>query len=131
MRVDEQTARQLLSSLNFKDGLVTAVVRDWRTKQVLMVAHQNEEAFIRTMVTGIMHYWSRSRKKIWMKGETSGHIQRVRRVYLDCDGDSLLYDVEQKIAACHEGYFSCFFRRLRKGKWQIYLKRRFNPSEVY
>jgi phosphoribosyl-AMP cyclohydrolase len=96
-----------------------------------MVANMNEEALVKTLTTGLMHYWSRSRKRLWLKGETSGHYQHVRGVWVDCDGDAALFDVEQMGAACHEGYYSCFYRKLRKGKLVIALKRKFNPKKVY
>ncbi|MEM2289898.1 MAG: phosphoribosyl-AMP cyclohydrolase [Candidatus Hadarchaeales archaeon] len=129
--MSESEARELLRSLKFRDGLVTAVVRDWRSKEILMVAHQNREAVMKTLTTGLMHYWSVSRGRLWLKGETSGHLQALRGVCLDCDGDSILYDVQQKVAACHEGYYSCFFRTLRGGRWVIFRKKKFEPSQKY
>lgn len=129
--LDESKIREILKSLNFKEDLVIAVVRDWKTKEILMVAYQNKEAVEKTLQTGLMHYWSRSRKKLWMKGETSGHHQLVKRIFLDCDGDTLLYDVEQEVAACHEGYYSCFYRVLENGEWKVFRKRKFDPAEKY
>ena len=93
-------------------GLVTAVVQDYGTRDVLMVAYMNREALERTISTGYAHYWSRSRRKLWMKGETSGNTQRVREILVDCDGDALLLIVEQKGVACHTGNRTCFFRRI-------------------
>jgi phosphoribosyl-AMP cyclohydrolase len=93
-------------------GLVTAVVQDYGTRDVLMVAYMNREALKRTISTGYAHYWSRSRRKLWMKGETSGNTQRVREIMVDCDGDALLLVVEQKGVACHTGNRTCFFRRV-------------------
>jgi phosphoribosyl-AMP cyclohydrolase len=131
MKMKQEQAENLLQELDFSKGLVTAVVRDWRTKEILMVAHQNREAVLKTLTTGLMHYWSRSRNKLWLKGESSGHFQRVKRVFLDCDGDALIYDVEQKTAACHMGYYSCFFRKLEKNRWKVFRKKKFEPEEVY
>lgn len=131
MKVKEAQAERLVKELDFSKGPVTAVVRDWKTKEILMVAHQDQEAVLRTLTTGLMHYWSRSRGTLWLKGETSGHFQEVKGVLLDCDGDALVYEVNQKTAACHKGYYSCFFRRLRGGKWEIFRKKRFEPEKVY
>ena len=91
-------------------GLVTVVVQDHENGEVLMVAYMNAEALRRTMETGRATYWSRSRQKFWVKGESSGHVQHVRDLRVDCDGDCLLLRVEQTGAACHEGYRTCFFR---------------------
>jgi phosphoribosyl-AMP cyclohydrolase len=91
-------------------GLVTVVVQDVENSDVLMVAYMNAEALRRTMETGRATYWSRSRQKFWVKGESSGHVQHVRDLRVDCDGDCLLLKVEQTGAACHTGYRHCFFR---------------------
>ena len=124
-------ARELLKEVNFKDGLVAAIARDVETKDVLMLAWMNQEAAEKTLTTGLMHYWSRSRNKLWLKGEKSKHYQRVRDVWVDCDGDVLLFDVEQEGAACHEGYYSCFYRKLKDGKLVRVLEREFDPKDVY
>ncbi len=94
------------------DGLIPAVTQDIRTDEVLMVAYMNEESLRKTVETGMVHYYSRSRRKLWLKGETSGHYQRVRSISIDCDGDTLLVKAEQTGAACHTGHRSCFFTRL-------------------
>jgi phosphoribosyl-AMP cyclohydrolase len=101
------------------NGLVPVIAQHFETNQVLMLAYMNKETLLETLQTGRMVYYSRSRKKRWLKGETSGHFQTVREVYLDCDGDTLLFKIEQKGAACHEGYFSCFFRKRKDDNWQI------------
>ena len=93
-------------------GLIPVVVQDAETKEVLMLAYANKEAIDKTLETGFAHYWSRSRKKLWMKGETSGNVQEVVEVRVDCDCDTILYVVRQKGVACHTGNYSCFFRRL-------------------
>lgn len=94
------------------DGLVPAITQDIRTDEVLMLAYMNEESLKKTIETGNVHYYSRSRQKLWLKGETSGHFQKVRSISIDCDGDTLLLKVEQTGAACHTGHRSCFFTRL-------------------
>jgi len=131
MKLSKRQAQQVMRSLNFKEGLVTAVVREFKSKDVLMVAHMNEKAVLKTFTTGLMHYWSRSRRKLWLKGEQSRHYQRVRDVFVDCDGDALVFDVEQIGGACHEGYWSCFYRKVKRGKLLPILKRVFSPKEVY
>lgn len=94
------------------DGLVPAVTQDIRTDEVLMLAYMNGESLKKTIETGLAHYYSRSRQKLWLKGETSGHFQKVRSISVDCDGDTLLLKVEQTGAACHTGHRSCFFTRM-------------------
>lgn len=105
--------RQDLSVLRFnREGLIPAVVQDVATGQVLMLAYMTREALEQTLDTGLAHYWSRSRAKLWQKGETSGHIQHVREIRYDCDADTLLVFVEQEGVACHTGERSCFFHCL-------------------
>jgi len=98
------------------DGLIVAVTQDSKTGEILMTAFTNDEGIQKTMETGRVHYYSTSRKKLWLKGETSGHFQKLKDVRLDCDGDAVLFQVEQAGAACHEGYRSCFFRAIKDGK---------------
>ena len=95
------------------DGLVTAVIQDHASGRVLMVGFMNEDAFRKTVETGFATFYSRSRGRLWEKGETSGHTLNVLEVHADCDGDTLLVQVEQRGAACHEGYHSCFFRSVK------------------
>ncbi|MEM2176520.1 MAG: phosphoribosyl-AMP cyclohydrolase [Archaeoglobaceae archaeon] len=102
----------MLEKLKFRDGLIPVIAQEVHSKEVLMLAYANEEAILKTIETGYAHYWSRSRNKLWMKGESSGNRQRVIEIRVDCDCDSLLYIVEQKGNACHTGNKSCFFRRL-------------------
>ena len=92
------------------DGLIPAIIQDFESKRVLMMAWMNRASLEKTIHTRRTHFWSRSRQKLWMKGETSGHVQTVKDVAFDCDGDALLIQVEQIGAACHEGFRSCFFR---------------------
>lgn len=109
---------ELLNQIDFEkgNGLVPVVVQDETTKAVLMVAYANREALEKTLETGYAHYYSRSRGKLWKKGETSGNLQKVKEVFLDCDGDTLLYVVKQKGVACHTGEYSCFFRKVAEEK---------------
>ena len=100
-------------------GLVTAIAQDADSGQVLMLAYMNRDTLRETLEKKVMVYYSRSRRKRWLKGETSGHVQRVREAFIDCDGDALLFKVEQSGAACHENYYSCFFRKYEDGMWNI------------
>lgn len=114
------------------DGIVPVIVQDFEKGDVLMLAYMNEEAFTLTQNTGHAHYWSRSKNRIWKKGESSGHIQIVKEIYLDCDSDTILLKATQVGgAACHEGYRSCFFRRIDEDDCSINGERVFNPEEVY
>jgi phosphoribosyl-AMP cyclohydrolase len=120
--------------LNFEKGggLLPAIVQDFETNEVLMLAYVNRESFDKTVETGKATYWSRSRNTLWVKGETSGNLQLVREIRIDCDSDTVLFKVEQKgKAACHEGYRSCFFRSLKDGKTKIVGEKIFDPEEVY
>ena len=115
--------------LQYKEGgLIPVVVQDNTTREVLMVAYANQEAVRLTGETGFAHYYSRSRKKLWKKGEESGHFQRVFRILVDCDEDCLLYLVDQTGAACHTGYRTCFYRTI---EGEIIGDLVFDPSKVY
>jgi phosphoribosyl-AMP cyclohydrolase len=114
------------------DGLVTAVIQDAATNRVLMVGYMNEEAFRRTVETGYATFWSRSRRKLWLKGESSGHRLVVKEISTDCDQDAVLVKVEsQGPGVCHEGYQSCFFRRLENSEWQVSDPQTYDPKAVY
>jgi phosphoribosyl-AMP cyclohydrolase len=104
------TETDLLEKMDWKkmDGLIPVVVQDVKTKEVLMLAYANQEALKNTLKTGKATYWSRSRKELWVKGETSGHTQKIKSVLTDCDYDTILYIVEQKGPACHTGDYTCF-----------------------
>jgi len=106
----------LLKKLDFKksNGLIPVIVQEAKSSKVLMLAYANEEALAKTLSTGYAHYWSRSRKKLWKKGETSGHMQKIKKLMTDCDYDTLLYVVEQKGPACHTGKYTCFHNRLKE-----------------
>ncbi|MBI4373469.1 MAG: phosphoribosyl-AMP cyclohydrolase [Deltaproteobacteria bacterium] len=114
-----------------ENGLITAVMQDYRNNEVLMVAHMNREAVEITLKGPYVAFWSRSRKKIWIKGEESGHTQEVKEVFFDCDADTLLIKVDQKVATCHEGYRTDFFRKIENGEVRIVGKKIFEPKEVY
>ncbi len=108
------------------------IIQDASTHEVLMLGYMNRESWEKTLETKKASFWSRSRKKLWIKGETSGNFQEIKEIYLDCDGDTLLLKVDQKGgAACHTGFRSCFHRRFEKGKWKVEGKRIFDPKEVY
>ncbi|MDE0885308.1 MAG: phosphoribosyl-AMP cyclohydrolase [Myxococcota bacterium] len=113
-------------------GLVTAIAQDAVTGEILMVANMNEESFRRTVACGEAVYWSRSRKKLWHKGEESGNVQRVESLYIDCDGDAVLMKVQQVgDAACHTGKRSCFFRKIEGGSVTDVGVQVFDPEKVY
>lgn len=123
-----------VSRLDFEKGggLVTAIARDAASGEILMVAHMNPEAFRQTLATGEVVYWSRSRERLWHKGEESGNTQQVVRIRVDCDGDAVLIDVLQRGgAACHTGRRSCFFDELRDGHWVDLGVQVFDPKQVY
>jgi len=114
------------------NGLITAVIQDHKTSRVLMVGFMNEEAFHKTVETGYATFFSRSRNKLWLKGETSGHRLVVKEISTDCDCDALLLKVEALgPGVCHEGYESCFFRRLDAGEWKESEPRAYDPAAVY
>ena len=134
--------------LNFRlnmggEDLVIAIAQDWQTNEVLMVAFMNKEAVEQTLKTKKAHYYSTSRQKQWLKGESSGNVQTVKEMYIDCDADAIIMKVEQIGAACHEGYRSCFFRQIDIEKENIDIdnltdddvkvisERLFDPKEMY
>jgi phosphoribosyl-AMP cyclohydrolase len=115
-----------------ENGLVPAIAQDVSTRRVLTLAWMNREALARTVETGEAHYWSRSRSKLWHKGEESGHVQRVKSVRLDCDEDVILLEVEQRGGiACHTGRESCFFQRLVNGQWVSADPVLKDPADIY
>lgn len=126
----------MIQEVNFRinmagEYLAIAIAQDFETGEVLMVAFMSKEALNRTLETGKMHYFSTSRKRLWLKGETSKHYQLVKEAYIDCDGDALLFKVEQSDAACHEGYYSCFSRKVEGGKLVTTGKKVFEPKDAY
>lgn len=134
-------------NINFKheingEKLITAIAQDYETNEILMVANMNEEALKKTIETKKAHYWSTSRNKQWLKGESSGHVQEVKEILVDCDMDAVILKVKQNGAACHEGYYSCFFRKLKinnkpnilgldNDDIEFISERLFNPDDIY
>ncbi|NJD76202.1 MAG: phosphoribosyl-AMP cyclohydrolase [Candidatus Methanoperedens sp.] len=117
-----------IKDLKFEDGLVTAIAQDYKTGEVLMVAFMDKEALKMTIETKKAFYWSRSRRKLWKKGETSGHEQLVHDILIDCDADAVLLKVEQTGGACHTGYRSCFYRTI---EGEVIGEKLFEPDDVY
>ena len=121
-----------IDNLKFNDqGLIPAIIQEEGTGRVLMMAWMNADSIKSTLETGKTHFWSRSRQQYWMKGESSGNTQQVKDVAYDCDGDTLLIQVEQIGAACHEGYKSCFFTSVKEGESEITEERLIDPEEMY
>ena len=116
-----------------EQGLLPAIVQDHVSGEILMLAFINQQAWEKTLATGKAHYWSRSRNTLWLKGESSGHVQLIREILVDCDSDTVIYKVEQLGgAACHTGYRSCFFRRVEEGGLvPVFEQKVFEPDEVY
>ena len=113
-------------------GLATAIAQDFETNEILMTAFINRDAWEETLRTGRVVYWSRSRGKLWRKGESSGNVQMVKEILVDCDADAVIFKVEQiGGAACHEGFRSCFFRRVENDNLKIVAERVFDPAQVY
>ncbi|MFP6751751.1 MAG: phosphoribosyl-AMP cyclohydrolase [Pirellulaceae bacterium] len=112
-------------------GLLPAIAQDSESGEVLMLAYMNEQSFAETLQTGQATYWSRSRGKLWRKGEQSGHVQTVKEIFVDCDQDTILLKVEQQGPACHEGYRSCFSRQLTSQGLVRTLERLVDPADVY
>ena len=114
------------------DGLIPAIVQDAETKEILMMAYMNRESWETTLKTGKATYWSRSRQKLWLKGESSGNVQIIKAIFIDCDDDTILLYVEQLGgAACHTGHKSCFYRKLSGKDFVVVGEKIFNPEEVY
>lgn len=125
---------QGLDNLKYDDnGLIPAIVQDADTGEILMMAYMNKTSLEASIRTGRTHFWSRSRQKYWMKGESSGHTQDITEIFIDCDADTLLIKAHQHGAACHEGYKNCFFRKLDSAtsEWQPFGERLFDPEKVY
>jgi phosphoribosyl-AMP cyclohydrolase len=123
-----------VTEIDFKkgDGLIPVIVQDVSTNEVLMLGYMNREAWEKTLMTKRSTFWSRSSKRLWVKGETSGHYQEIKEIYLDCDGDTLLLKVNQVGgAACHTGFRSCFHRQYEEGGWKVVGEKIFDPKEVY
>lgn len=124
---------EFIKELKFdSNGLIPAIIQDYRNGQVLMLGYMNQDALKRTLQEGKVCFWSRSRRCLWLKGETSGNFQIVKEILFDCDGDALLIKVDQKGGACHTGYRSCFFRKVTEdGGFRIVGEKVFDPDKVY
>lgn len=123
---------EIIAQLKFDEkGLIPTIAQDAETGEVLMFAFMNRESLEKTLKTGVATYWSRSRKKLWVKGESSGHTQEIREVWFDCDNDCLLLKIKQNVAACHTGYRSCFFHKIEDGKVLEIGEKVFEEKEVY
>jgi phosphoribosyl-ATP pyrophosphohydrolase/phosphoribosyl-AMP cyclohydrolase len=127
-KISAKNISEVISSLQFVNGLIPAIIQDHKNKEVLMVAYMNQEALQKTVDTGQTHFYSRSRKQLWHKGETSGHFQNVKAVIADCDRDTLLVQVEQVLAACHTGERSCFFQPVFQSLYETILQRKKHPA---
>lgn len=115
-----------------KAGLLPAIVQDYASGEVLMLAYISKESWEKTLETGKAHFWSRSRQQLWLKGESSGHVQLIKEILIDCDQDTVVFKVEQLGgAACHKGYGSCFYRMVENDDLRIISKRIFDPEVVY
>ena len=114
------------------DGLIPAIAQDYQTGEVLMLAYINEESWAETLKSGCATYWTRSRKKLWKKGESSGNVQEIKEILVDCDDDTVIFKVKQiGDAACHTGYRSCFYRKVEGDKLVEVGEKVFNPEDVY
>ena len=124
---------KIIDKIRFDDkGLIPAIIQDDKSREVLTLCYMNKDALSKTIETGFIHVFRRSKGALMMKGETSGCIQKVKSVFIDCEGNSILFLVEQKRAACHAGYFTCYFRKLGKdGNLKVVGNRVFDPTKVY
>ena len=115
-----------------KDGLIPAIAQDYETGEILMLAYINAESWAKTLETGNATYWTRSRQKLWMKGESSGNVQKIKEILVDCDDDTVVFKIEQLGgAACHTGHRTCFYRKLEGDKLEVQGKPVFDPKDVY
>ncbi len=123
---------KFLDKIKFDDnGLIPAVIQDYQNGEILMLAYMNMESLQKTLSSGKTHFWSRSRQKFWLKGESSGHVQEIKEVFIDCDMDTLVFKVDQKVAACHMGYRSCFYRKIEGEKLTVVGEKVFEEGDVY
>ena len=130
--MEDKLTKTIFDSIKFDEkGLIGAIIQDSTTKQVLMFAWMNKESLEKTVRDGKCWYYSRSREKLWLKGEMSGHFQIFKSIKIDCDGDALLIEVEQIGGACHTGHYSCFYRQLEGKKWIEKEKKVFDEKKVY
>lgn len=130
---EEIEMKAFIQQLKFNEkGLIPAIIQDYDTGKVLTLCYMNKEALEKTLKEGKVYLFRRSKNRLMLKGETSGHTQIVKELYLDCEGNSLLLKVGQKVGACHEGYFTCYYRRVNKdGSLEVSEKKVFAPQKVY
>jgi phosphoribosyl-AMP cyclohydrolase len=121
----------ILDFSKLEGNLIPVIIQDFKSNKILMLAFANKEAIRKSLETGYAHFFSRSRKELWKKGESSGHFQEIQQIIIDCDKDSLLLKVKQIGASCHEGYDTCFYNEYINGRIKIIGKKIFNPEEVY
>jgi phosphoribosyl-AMP cyclohydrolase len=123
---------KFLDEIKFDNrGLVPTIIQDYKNGDILMLAYMNRESLQKTLSSGKTHFWSRSRQKLWLKGESSGHTQEIKELFIDCDMDAVLIKVEQKVAACHTGYRSCFYRKLEGEDFAVVGEKVFEEGDVY
>jgi phosphoribosyl-AMP cyclohydrolase len=123
---------KFLDEIKFDNrGLVPTIIQDYKNGDILMLAYMNRESLQKTLSSGKTHFWSRSRQKLWLKGESSGHTQEIKELFIDCDMDAVLIKVEQKVAACHTGYRSCFYRKLEGEDFAVVGEKVFEEGNVY
>ncbi|MDO5851955.1 MAG: phosphoribosyl-AMP cyclohydrolase [Methanobacteriaceae archaeon] len=114
------------------EKLIMAIAQDYKTNKILMAAYMNEEAYEKSIKTKKAHYYSTSRKQLWLKGETSGHIQKIKEILVDCDMDAIILKIDQKVGACHTGYETCFYRRItNENELEIIEEKVYEPKDVY
>lgn len=133
-KLSKQEIQETVNQLDFskiEGDLIPVIVQDHVSNEVLMLAFADRIAIQKSLETGYTHFYSRSREKVWRKGETSGHIQEIKELRTDCDNDSILIKVQQTGAACHKGYFSCFYKKLKDEEFVVEENKVFNPDEVY
>lgn len=125
--------KAFIDELKFNEkGLMPAIIQDYKSGKVLTLCYMNREALEKTLEEGKIYLFRRSQNRLMMKGETSGHTQVVKEIFVDCEGNSILFKIEQKVAACHDGYFTCYFRKVSKdGTLEIIDKKIFDPKKVY
>ncbi|MFW9950356.1 MAG: phosphoribosyl-AMP cyclohydrolase [Candidatus Thorarchaeota archaeon] len=133
-RFSETQISKILERLNFykiEHNLIPIIAQDYKSNEILMLGFANKEAISKSLSTGYLHYYSRSKKRLWKKGEESGHVQEIQKIFIDCDFDTILFKVQQQGAACHKGYFSCFYNEFIDGNFKIIGKKLFQPEDVY
>lgn len=133
-KIKQDDIKKLINNLDFtkiSGNLIPIITQDISSDKILMLGFATAEAVKKSLETGYVHYYSRSRNVLWKKGETSGNLQEIKEIFIDCDNDSILYKVKQVGGACHEGYYSCFHKKFEDGSLVICEKRLFDPQKIY